>query len=268
MASERLILPYVSSSPNDTFAGAAMRTNIPHRIIWTALFVAVSTTSLRAQVPTGREPASPVEPFIEVVGHGEIRVPPDRATVILSVETKGPVAAAVAAANARVQRRVLDTLKALGYSGTLVSTVGYNVEPDYEPMANAPQPKQVGYVSRNSVQVTLTQLDRVGPVIDAALARGANSVQDIAFDASNTDAPRQRALAQATASARGDATAIATSMGGTLGRLVSVATQGQFRPMQLSQVKVAYRSDAVTPINPGEITVEASVTGRWQFVAP
>jgi len=25
---------------------------------------------------------------------------------------------------------VLDTLKALGYSGTMVSTVGYNVEPD------------------------------------------------------------------------------------------------------------------------------------------
>jgi uncharacterized protein YggE len=247
-----------------------MRTDIPNRAIWTVLFAAATATSLYAQAPTGREPASPLEPFIEVVGHGEIRVPPDRATVILSVETKGPVAASVAAANARVQRRVLDTLKALGYSGTLVSTVGYNVEPDYEPVTNAPQPKQIGYVSRNSVQVTLAQLDRVGPVIDAALARGANGVQDISFDASNTDEPRQHALAQATASARGDATAIATSMGGTLGRLVSVTMQGQFRPMQLSQVNVAFRarSGAPTPINPGEITVEASVTGRWQFVAP
>ena len=244
-----------------------MRTDIPNRVIWTALFAAATATSVHAQAPTGREPASPMEPFIEVVGHGEIRVPPDRATVILSVETKGPVAAAVAAANARVQRRVLDTLKALGYSGTLVSTVGYNVEPDYEPVTNAPQPKQIGYVSRNSVQVTLTQLDRVGPVIDAALARGANSVQDISFDASNTDEPRQRALAQATASARGDATAIATSMGGTLGRLVSVTTQGQFSPMPLARARVAYQPQAATPINPGEITVDASVTGRWQFVA-
>ena len=243
-----------------------MRTNIPNRLIWIAVFAAATTTSLYAQAPAGHEPASPAEPFIEVVGHGETRVPPDRATVILSVETKGPVAAAVAAANARIQRRVLDTLKALGYSGTMVSTVGYNVEPDYEAVTNAPQPKQVGYVSRNSVQVTLTQLDRVGPVIDAALARGANGVQDISFDASNTDEPRQRALAQATASARGDATAIATSMGGTLGPLVSVTSQRQFGALQLSQVKVAYRSEAATPINPGEITVEASVTGRWQFV--
>ena len=242
-----------------------MRTDIPNRVIWTALFAAATATSVHAQAPTGREPASPMEPFIEVTGHGEIRVPPDRATVILSVDTKGPVAAAVAAANARVQRRVLDTLKALGYSGTLVSTVGYNVEPDYEPVTNAP--RQIGYVSRNSVQVTLTQLDRVGPVIDAALARGANSVQDISFDASNTDEPRQRALAQATASARGDATAIATSMGGTLGRLVSVTTQGQFSPMPLSRARVAYQPQAATPINPGEITVDASVTGRWQFVA-
>ena len=148
--------------------------------------------------------------------------------MILSVETKGPAAATVAAANARIQRRVLDTLKALGYSGAQVSTVGYNVEPDYEPVAQRPQPKQVGYVSRNTVQVTLTQLDRVGPVIDAALARGANGVQDIAFDASNTDEPRQRALAQAYGQRARDATAIATSMGGTLGRLVSVPPQRQF----------------------------------------
>ena len=55
-------------------------------------------------------------------------------------------------------------------------------------------------------------------------------------------------------------------MGGTLGPLVSVTSQRQFGALQLSQVKVAYRSEAATPINPGEITVEASVTGRWQFV--
>ena len=57
-------------------------------------------------------------------------------------------------------------------------------------------------------------------------------------------------------------------VGGTLGRLVSVTTQGQFSPMPLSRARVAYQPQAATPINPGEITVDASVTGRWQFVAP
>jgi uncharacterized protein YggE len=244
-------------------------TDIRSWLIATAMCVAAPTTSLGAQATAGREHATLDEPVIEVSGHGETRVAPDRATVSLSVETKGPAAATVAAANARAQRRVLDTLKALGYSGAQVSTVGYNVQPNYEPVANMGQPKQAGYVSRNTVQVTVTQLDRVGPLIDAALARGANGVQGIAFDASNTVEPRQIALAQAVTTARRDATGIAKSMGGTLGRLVSISTQEpDYSRDFMARTRVHYDLAAETPINPGEITVEASVIARWQFVAP
>lgn len=247
-----------------------MLTGIRIWLIATAIWLAAPTTPLGAQATLVRHDTSLAEPVIEASGHGETRVAPDRATVTLSVETKGPDAASVAAANARVQRRVLDTLKALGYSGAQVSTVGYNVQPNYEPVANANQPKQVGYASRNTVQVTLTQLDRVGPVIDGALARGANGVQDVAFDASNTDAPRQSVLAQAVSNARADATAIAKSMGGTLGRLVSITAQDEpvYPRAFLARARAGYGASAETPINPGEIPVEASVIARWQFVAP
>jgi hypothetical protein len=121
-----------------------------------------------------------------------------------------------------------------------------------------------------TVQVTLTQLNRVGPVIDGALARGANGVQDIAFDASNTDVPRRVVLAQAVADARADATAIAKPMGGSLGRLVSITTQDEpgYPRAFLARARAGFGASAETPITPGEITVEASVIGRWQFVAP
>jgi uncharacterized protein len=243
-------------------------TGIRSWLLATAICVVAPATSLGAQSIPGRQDTILAEPVIEVSGHGETRVVPDRATVTLSVETKGPNAAAVASANARVQQRVLDTLKALGYSGAQLSTVGYNVQPNYEPVANANQPRQVGYISRNTVQVTLTQLDRVGPVIDGALARGANGVQDIAFDASNTDAPRRVVLAQAVANARADATAIAKAMGGTLGRLVSITTQDEpvYPRLFPARARVMYDASAASPINAGEITVVASVTARWQFV--
>jgi uncharacterized protein YggE len=202
---------------------------------------------------------------VEVAGHGEVHVAPDRATVVLSVETKGVTAAAVASANAGIQRRVLDTLKALGYSGTQVSTVSYNVQPNYEPVPNAPEPRQHGYIAQNTVRVTVAQLDRVGGVIDAALARGANGVDQLNFEVSNTDAPRRAALADAVAHARADADVLAQSMGGTIGPLIAVTTQEQ--PSVYPRVAYALaRNREATPITPSEITVEASITARWQFV--
>ncbi len=246
-----------------------MLTDIQRWFIVTAACVVVIAPSLGAQTLTGQDHTGTAESVIEVPGHGEIRVMPDRATVSLSVETKGSLAATVAAANARVQRRVLDTLKALGYSGAQVSTVGYNVQPNYETVANATEPRQAGYVSRNTVEVTVSPLDRVGPVIDAALARGANGVQDIGFAASNTEAPRQSALAQAAANARADAAVLAKSMGGTLGRLVSITvdgTPGYPRAFALETRGPGPVSE--TPVSPGEITVAVSVIARWQFVAP
>ncbi len=246
-----------------------MLTDIRSWLIATAVSVTAITTSLGAQATTEQE-HRPVEAIVEVSGHGETRVMPDRATLSLSVETKGKFAAAVAAENARVQRRVLDTLKALGYKGAQVSTIGYEVQPNYEPVANAAQPKQDGYVSHNTVQVIVSQLDRVGPVIDAALARGANGVQNVAFGASNTDAPRQSALAQAAAGARADALVLAKSMGGTLGRLVSITTQDEpvYPRAYALRARVLYDEASVTPISPGEITIAALVIARWQFVAP
>jgi len=207
---------------------------------------------------------------VEVAGHGEARVAPDRATVVLSVQTKGLTAAQVAAANARLQRLVLDTLRALGYSGSQVSTIGYNVEPNYEPVPNALGPRQRGYIAQNTVRVRVTQLDRVGSLIDAALARGATGVEDVEFEASNTDAPRQAALADAAAQAKTDATALAKAMGGTLGRLVELTTQVEPvypRAFDLApHNRSSYMMASETPITPTEITIQSAIVARWEFL--
>src|SRR5688500_3307569 len=73
---------------------------------------------------------APAVPFIESVGSAESRAVPDRAMLMLSVETRGASASAVATANARVQRQVLDTLASLGLRAPNVSTRSFNVAPN------------------------------------------------------------------------------------------------------------------------------------------
>src|SRR3954465_2816099 len=82
-----------------------------------------------ARVGSAQErPISPdPRPDVETVGTGERRIVPDKATVLLIVQSKASTAAAE---NARAALAVRDTLRQLGLN---VSTGTYNVGPDYEP---------------------------------------------------------------------------------------------------------------------------------------
>lgn len=218
----------------------------------------------------GQDPSrqpSPGPPHIEAIGHGEARVAPDRATITLVVETKGPAAATVAAQNARIQRRVLDTLRALGFGENEVSTLNYNVGPNYEESAR--EMRQVGYVARNAITVRVTQLERIGAIIDAALARGATHVQDVAFESSRADSARRAALGEASAEARADAEAVARAMGGSLGSLLDASTSREypvFARMRAYSGAAGGRLNEATQITPASIQVQAIVSARWRFV--
>ena len=217
-----------------------------------------------------QEPArqpSPGPPHIEAIGHGEARVAPDRATVTIVVATKGPAATTVAAQNARIQRRVLDTLRALGFGENAVSTLNYNVGPNYEESAR--EMRQVGYIARNAITVRVTQLERIGAIIDAALARGATQVQDVAFESSRVDSARRAALGDASAEARADAEALARAMGGSLGPLLDASTSPEYSVvarMRAYSGVAGGRLNEATQITPASIQVQAIVSARWRFV--
>jgi uncharacterized protein YggE len=234
-----------------------------HLVLLSALLLPLS---LRAQEPP--RPGGP--PYIETSGDGIGRVAPDRATVVLSVETKGATAAAVAATNARIQQRVLDTLRVLGFAGAQVSTVGFNVQPNQEYLPRGGIRKQ-GYLARNAVRVRLTDLTRIGNVIDAALARGATGVEDVEFEATNATSARNAALAEAAEHARSDAAALAQAFGGTLGPLLTLSTvdDGSYVPTRRrvnAASVVGYGEGGGTPIAAGDLTVQLSIFARWAFV--
>jgi uncharacterized protein YggE len=211
-------------------------------------------------------PSAP--PYIEAIGQGEAQVAPDRATLTLVVQTKGPAAATVAAQNARTQDRVLDTLRALGYTGARVSTRNYHVGPNYETTPR--ETRQVGYVARNAMTVRITQLADIGALIDAALARGATQVEGVTFESSRADSARHAALADAATKARADAEAVARAMGGSLGALLDATTSGdlstmaRLRRIEVSAIRVGC-GGGLTPITPATLEVHATVLARWQF---
>jgi len=159
-----------------------------------------------------------VIPQIAVTGRGEVKVSPDRATIQISVQTRASTAAAAAAENANKQQAVITALRALGLGTDQLSTINYNVYPEqrYE---QGKEPVIIAYNVTNTILADVRKLTQVGPVIDAALAHGANMITSLQFYASNTEAARRTAIGTAIEKARADADAAAKAAHGTLGTL-------------------------------------------------
>lgn len=207
-------------------------------------------------------------PQISVTGRGEVKVSPDRATIQVSVQTRAARAAAAAVENANKQQSVLAALKGLGLASDQLSTINYNVLPEqrYEPNR---EPTIVGYSVTNTILVDVRKLSQVGPVIDAALAHGANTITSLQFYASNTEIARRSAIAGAIEKARADADAAARAAHGSLGTLLEIVI-GSYsppppRPIMMARA-MASGAQAETPINPGDETLSVEVNTRWRFI--
>lgn len=202
-------------------------------------------------------------PQVVVSGTGEARVTPDRATITVGVQSRAQTAAAAAADNARRQKAILDTLKALGLPGEQLSTENFNVSPEMT-YPTGGSPRVVAYVVTNTVRADVRKLDDVARVIDAALAKGANEISSLQFYSSKADSARRAALAAAVADARADAEVLAKAAGGTLGPLLELSTsESPVRPSPLMMRAMGATPMPKTPIEPGQQTITATVSARW-----
>jgi uncharacterized protein len=229
--------------------------------------VAIATLALSAGAGAQMMPPAP-PPRIITSGEGQTRVTPDRATVFAGVQTRATTAAAAGADNARRQKAVIDTIKALGIPASQIATQNYSVSPEMKYDTNGSNPRVTGYVVTNTVRVELRNMDQVGTVIDASLAKGANEISGIQFSLSNPAEARRTAIADAVKSARADADAMAVAAGGSIGGLLELSSSVPvYRPLMSPAIQLrGMAMKEPTPIEAGEQVVTASVSATWQFI--
>lgn len=221
---------------------------------------------LTSQSQISQAPSEPI-PQISVSAQHEVKVAPDRATIQISVQTRAATAAAAATENASKVQAVLSALRALGLTNDQLSTMNFNVHPDYVHREGR-EPAITGYNVTNTILADVRQLNQVGRVIDAALSRGANMMTSLQFYASNTEAARRTAIAGAIAKARADAEAAATAAGGSLGQLLEIGIGAHYPqpPMPMMRMQAANASVGMdTPIQPGQESLTVTVSTRWRF---
>src|SRR5437588_5266662 len=83
-------------------------------------------------------PTQPRIPEITASGRGEVAITPDRATVLVSVESRAASAASAATANSAKMSSVLDALRRAGLAQSDLTTSMYTVGQDPRSMRVAP----------------------------------------------------------------------------------------------------------------------------------
>lgn len=234
-------------------------------------FLALVAVSACAPAAAQAPPADPPTPlsFLEVSGNAEVQVAPDRATIVFAVETEAPTAAEAGQANAERMTRVLEAVRGSRAPGLRVESFGYDLQPVYRYSEPDRRARVDGYQVRNHVRAILSDPQGVGALIDLAVGAGANRVASLAFEASDTDAPRQEALRMAVEKARREAETIVTAMGARLGEPLEVRGGASAPPPFLPVMRgMAMAVDAAptTPIEAGTQTVSAQVTIRYRIL--
>ncbi len=203
---------------------------------------------------------------ITVIGDAQAKVAPDTALITFAVVTEAKDALAAQQENAKRSEAVKTAVEAATQNAEAeVKTSNYNLSPDYD--YSRARSKIAGYEVKNTVTISIKDLNSVGAVIDAATKAGANSVEGVNFVIGETSAKQGDSLATATAQALAKAEAIAKSLNGKIVRVVetheggvpllpsSSDTMSNMAMMNMNSAKMEYK----TTVQAGSIDMRSSV---------
>jgi len=226
-------------------------------------FVPVLFALLVSVAASAQDSASAHTTQLTVTAEAEARAVPDIARLSTGVVTQAADAGSALRANAREMDQVMAALKAVGIQERDIQTSGISLYPQYRHARNE-TPSINGYQAHNTVSVTVREIARLGEVVDALVASGANQIDGPHFALDAPEPVLNRARVAALANARTRATLYADALGVPVKRIISIHEGGGAPPIGLRMMASAQMDGAetsfTTPIAPGESTLRARVT--------
>jgi len=187
---------------------------------------------------------------------------PDRATVTVAALGRGETAEA---ARNNLSGDAEAITAALEDEGANVTSSRFQIRPEYEESREGRE--QVGYVAIHTVEAETSDVETAGTLIDAAVDAGADRVEGVRYSLSEEtqQAAREEALTTAMDNARTDAEVVAAAEGRSVGDAVTVQTSDHGRPVVYEAAAYAGDAGGRTNIQPGEVTVDASVSVTYEL---
>ncbi|BAS28551.1 SIMPL domain-containing protein [Limnochorda pilosa] len=206
-----------------------------------------------------QEPAPEPIPYgkLSVEGVARRSVAPDQATIDFGVRQEATSAQAAFDSAQFVLSNIVVALKANDVPEESMRTTGLTLRPVYQ--HDEGEPKLVGYAAEGSVRVETKDLRRLGNLIDAAVAAGANRIENLQYARSDARSLQEELLDEAAAQALRRAERIAKALGQEVKSVAQVhEISGGLVPLGRGAAFEAAAGSAAVVL-PGSLTVEVRI---------
>lgn len=201
---------------------------------------------------------------LTVTGSGKVISQPNHVQIQIEVDTAGKEVSGAQQKNAAVMNQVIEAILGLNIPKENIQTAAYTITPIY----NYTEGKQIleGYQISNAITVKISDVSQAGTVIDTAVQNGANRISSLQFAIENPDFYYQQALSLALQNAKKKARTIADTMQLSLHpQPIVILEISSASPPVLYKSAAAAEQFASTPIEQGEITIDATVKVTFQY---
>jgi uncharacterized protein YggE len=225
------------------------------------MLVFFAGNALAQGVPAGMVPAIPTDAtLLQVSAHADAKRVPDVATLSAGVVTQAADANAAMRANAVQMDKVMAAIRAAGIADRDIQTSGINLNPQYRYVENQ-NPTIIGYQASNTVSLRVHDIARLGKVLDALVASGANQVNGPNFEIDKPEPVYDEARRDALGQAQARAAMYAKTLGLRVRRIVSISEGGGYRqPIPMPMMAMARgKAEADTAVSPGETSLGADL---------
>jgi hypothetical protein len=219
--------------------------------------------AVKAGGPSGAEEAKNA---ISVTGEGRVYADPDMAQIVIGVESRAPTAKEAASKNSGDMSEVMAVLKEMGIAEEDIQTVDYSIRAEmYYPEGE--EPKVIGYVVTNAVQVKMRDLNLVGDLLDRVTEAGANNIYGITFTIEDPRPFQERAREIAVADARKKAQQLAELADIRLGDLFSINEYIMGGPVYVERAMAeGIGGGGAPPISAGQLEIVVQVGMSYEIV--
>lgn len=235
---------------------------------WAALAAAIMLgAAVTASAQTEQSEQAPARgTIVNINAQGESDARPDMATINVGVRTTGRTANQAMTENSRRMNALIGALRRLGIAERDIQTAYVWLSPYYESVDENGEPQSVFYYANNSVRVQIRNIERAGPVLEAAIEAGGNTGYGVSFAHADPTAQLDLARRDAVAEARRRADLYGESLGLRVARVISVTESGAAYAEEGIVITGSRIAGATqTPIVPGEITTRVNTSVSFEL---
>jgi len=207
---------------------------------------------------------------ITVSDRAEIYAKPDLAITSATVVTRAQTVGSAFKDNATRMNKIIEIAKAGEIEDKDLKTTNFNIYPQYEYPAPSYRRVFVGYEVRQSLQIKIRNLEKVGEIIENIANTDVNEMGDLQFIVDNPEILRSQAREEAIQKAKIKAKSLASQLGVKLIRISGfVENDGAYiQPYyreKIMDMGIGGESSVLPSIQTGESKIEVSVSLTYEI---